>query len=155
MKNQWRSLLICTLAAVTAGSTIGFLSGAPADPLSRDVGSDLQLPTPQRGITVVIGKPGADVSDYVVDLAEGSKLTVFCQSPGRQQVRRIREAASRAGLLGRRIFVELGSLDRIHLADNLADVAFIGEAAAAEVLLEEPHGLFCIHGGLGVNSSFE
>ena len=128
-----RSLLIFALAAITAGATTGFLSADPTAPLPRDVQDDLQWSTTQRGIAVVIAKPGTEVSDYVVNLAKRSKLTVFFQSPGRQQVRRIREAASQAGLLGKRIFVELGSLDRIHLADNLADVAFVDEAAAADV----------------------
>ena len=132
-----RSLLIFALAAITAGATTGFLSADPTAPLPRDVQDDLQWSTSQRGIAVVIARPGTEVSDYVVNLAKRSKLTVFFQSPGRQQVRRIREAASQAGLLGKRIFVELGSLDRIHLADNLADVAFVDEAAAADVSEKE------------------
>mgnify|MGYP001167760506 CR=1 FL=1 len=137
MKNQWRSLLIFALAIITFGSTTGFLSADPAAPLPRDVQDDLQWSTAQRGIAVVIARPGTEVSDYVVNLAKRSKLTVFFQSPGRQQVRRIREAASQAGLLGKRIFVELGSLDRLHLADNLADVAFVDETVAADVSEKE------------------
>ena len=77
MKNQWRSLLIFALAIITVGSTTGFLSADPATRLPRDVQDDLQWSTSQRGIAVVIGKPGTKISDYVVNLAKRSKLTVF------------------------------------------------------------------------------
>jgi hypothetical protein len=50
------------------------------------------------------------------------------QASAADEVQAIREAVHKAGLLGTRVYVDQGSLQRIHLADNLADAVVLGES---------------------------
>ncbi|MCK5272807.1 MAG: PQQ-binding-like beta-propeller repeat protein, partial [Sedimentisphaerales bacterium] len=54
-------------------------------------------------------------------LAQKSKLLIYLQLSNAEDVEAARQAADAAGYYGPRIYVEKGSMDRIHLADNLAD----------------------------------
>ncbi len=81
-----------------------------------------------RGVIAVLDLPGGD-ANYVVELANASELLVYFQSADADQINVVREAADSAGLLGRRIFVDSGALDSIHLADNLADGIIVSAAA--------------------------
>jgi len=77
-------------------------------------------------------------SGPVADLATRSDLTVYFQSRDSRAVREVRQRAEAAAVLGHRVFVEQGSGDRIHLADNLAELVvssvFGGEREALRVL---------------------
>jgi outer membrane protein assembly factor BamB len=94
----------------------------------RSVNDDLARIGTTRGIVVLAELPGNDFQ-YPIELAEASELTVYVQSEDRQRATEVRKAADAAGLLGKRIFVGSGSLDAIHLADNLADCILVTASA--------------------------
>ena len=100
---------------------------AHADKLSDDAQGILKRVGLDRGICVLLGSGPSPVP---VEVARASELTVFVQLPRPEQVAIVRQAADVVGLLGRRVFVDQGSAQHIHLADNLADaVVLLGEAA--------------------------
>lgn len=103
---------------------------ASAEP-ARDALKKLDL---KRGIVAVIGLPG-EKSDaaFVTNLAEQSELMIYFQSPDRKQAESVRKAASVAGLLGKRVFVDSGSVDSLHLSHNLADGVLVAESLAEDV----------------------
>ena len=82
----------------------------------------------QRGIVAVIELP-ADEPSYVVDLARNSELRVYFQSARAADVRAVRTMADEAGLLGNRVFVDSGTVDSIHLGDNVADAILVAPHA--------------------------
>ncbi|TWT84215.1 outer membrane biogenesis protein BamB [Planctomycetes bacterium CA13] len=81
---------------------------------------DLKRFNLQRGIVAVIELPDGDIG-YVVDLCNSSEMTVYFQTADVELAGKVRKVADAAGLLSRRLFVETGSSDSIHLGDNLAD----------------------------------
>ena len=105
--------------------TVLFVSSAVADTSVED---DLEKIGVKRGVVAVLDVPGADASS-VIDLTNSSELTVYFQSANDDQISAVRNAADNAGLLGRRIFVDAGSLDSIHLADNVADSILVSPSA--------------------------
>jgi len=126
-------VVILTLAAVLCAQN------APAAGSSVDAEAALERIGVEKGICAVVGLPNADQPGFVVELAKGSELVVYFQSPSADEVAAVREAADAAGLLGRRVFVGQGSLKSVHLADNLADAVLVsasnrGEADEAEIL---------------------
>jgi len=90
-----------------------------------------------KGICVVLGLPKADQAGFVADLAKGSQLLMYFQSPSEQEVAAVRKRAEEAGLLGKRIFVDRGGWGTIHLADNLAGAVLVSPAAEKSVAREE------------------
>ncbi len=82
-----------------------------------------------RGICVVLGLPDKDQPGFVTDLAEGSELLIYFQSPDREEVTAVRQAAEDSGLLGTRIFVDQGGWESVHLADNLAGAMWVSSSA--------------------------
>jgi len=81
----------------------------------------------RSGIVAVLGDEGCRTA---IDLARREGVTVFVQVAGAQQAADARRAAHEAGLLGTRLFVSEGGLDRIRLADNVADaLVVVGDAA--------------------------
>lgn len=80
-----------------------------------------------RGIMVLLEDVGCKKA---IRLANETELLIYVQFRDDSDVETARRAADTAGLYGKRIFVERGNFDRIHLADNVADalVAF-GKAA--------------------------
>jgi len=82
-----------------------------------------------RGICAVVGLPTGIQPGFVTDLAQGSELLVYFQSPVTDEVAAVRKAAEAAGLLGRRVFVDQGDGDSIQLANNVADVVLVSQAA--------------------------
>ena len=91
-----------------------------------------------RGICVVLGDAGCK---RALQLARQSELLIYLQLPRAEDVQATREIADEAGLYGNRIFIEKGSLARLHLADNLADALIavgtgnsVPEAEALRVL---------------------
>ena len=102
--------LLAWLAALALSAPI-LAAGGEVQAVLKGIGA-------REGICVVLGpaKPG-----FAVDLAKGSEMLVYYQSPEAKEVDALRQAAEAAGLLGRRIFADQGSYKRVHLADNLAD----------------------------------
>jgi hypothetical protein len=87
---------------------------------ARPVDDDLNRIHLQRGIVAVFGLPTDDLN-YLVDLCNASQWTVYYQTSDSKQARKLRQLADSADLLGRRLFIEIGSLQSIHLGNNVAD----------------------------------
>lgn len=88
--------------------------------LANEPAADLSALKLSRGIVAVVGLPSDDVEGVVAACA-ASELTVYLQSPDPELVNAARQAAEESGLLGERVFVQLGSSERIHLGNNVAD----------------------------------
>ena len=106
-----------------------------------------------RGICAVVGDTLAELS---LELARQSELVIYLQFDNDNDVQLARELVNTAGYYGTRIYVEKGGLDRIHLADNLADALIVlneskvaneealrilhpeGKAFFADQILEKP-----------------
>lgn len=78
----------------------------------------------QKGIVAVVGLPEADAS-YLIDLCTKSELTIYFQTDDPELAHSARQAADRAGLLGKRMFVESAALTALSLSDNVADRALV------------------------------
>src|SRR5688572_13774482 len=101
-------VVLSFLAAGRAQNAKGLLEPAGASP----------------GLCVVLGDPRA-----ALELARGTDLRVYVQAADAKEVESLRKAAEDAALLGTKLFVQKGSLARLHLADNLADaVIVLGDA---------------------------
>jgi outer membrane protein assembly factor BamB len=77
---------------------------------------------------------GASKPETAVDFAKGSRFMVYVHCASAAEAQAAREAADAAGLLGRRIFVDHGSRERIPLADNLADAVIVSDPAPGPAL---------------------
>ena len=101
------------------------LAAAPQDPAKdvRDLAGRVGV---DRGICVLLNIPRPS---FPVELAQATHLTVYVQIADRDKATAARKAADRAGLLGRRVYVEEGDAERIHLAGNLADAVVVGGGA--------------------------
>jgi outer membrane protein assembly factor BamB len=101
---------------------------APADPLLQQLGVT-------RGICVVLGDTRGELA---LKAARETDLLVYTQFPGEAEATTVRRLVDAAGFYGTRIYVEQGSLRRLHLADNVAD-ALVVTGAGTE--LAEAEGL--------------
>ena len=90
----------------------------------------------ERGIVAVLGLPEAG-PEALVRLAVPDQRIVYFQSASNDEVASVRAAAAEAGTLGRGVCAHQGSLERIHLADNLADEAVVSPAAAQQLEEDE------------------
>ncbi len=81
----------------------------------------------KRGIVAVLGLPTQD--DYAVQLCDDNELTIYVQVDNLQQANAARTGATKAGLLGKRLFIATGSLLSLHLNDNVADRVLVTTAA--------------------------
>ncbi len=104
------------LAAVWLGWSLGGASTGWAD----QTDDDLKLLDLKRGIVAVVGKLPNDVP-RLIEACRRSELTFFFQTSDADHAAEMRKAADEAQLLGRRLFVEIGTADSIHLGDNVAD----------------------------------
>jgi len=93
----------------------------------------LALVGPGPGICVVLGLPPPAPGGSLAALAEGNAWQFYVQSADPDDVTALRQAAEATGLLGRRVVVERGSWDRIHLADDLADAVIVAGSAVGAV----------------------
>jgi outer membrane protein assembly factor BamB len=75
-----------------------------------------------RGVCVVLGDRTCQAA---IELARKSELLIYVQLRKAQDFEEVCKTADEAGFYGTRIFVGKGRLSRIHLADNLADVAVV------------------------------
>ena len=121
--------------AVIVGSVLllGSAAGLAGEPGESGAKAILAKMPSQKGICVVLGLPRAEPPTFVTELAAGSELVVYFQSPAAEEVQAVRKAAEGAGLLGRRVFVERGPWQQIHLADNLAGAIWVSPAAREQV----------------------
>ncbi|MHC4445411.1 MAG: outer membrane protein assembly factor BamB family protein [Planctomycetota bacterium] len=87
-----------------------------------------------NGICAVLGDHNLQLAK---ELARSSELTLYLQLPRPQNVQTARKEADKAGLLGTRIYIDQGPLERIHLADNLADALIAVGQEANEVPQKE------------------
>ena len=90
----------------------------------------------QRGVVALIGLEGGNVK-LVNDVAKARELTVYYQSPNANDVLSVRQQADAVGLLGNRIFADVGSLDSLHLSHNLADAVVIDQGLVGRVKEDE------------------
>lgn len=88
------------------------------------------------GLVVVLGLP-ADNPQLVEQLADTGDWMIYFQSDRADQVRRVREAADSAGLLGRRVFADFGPFNAIPLTPNLADAIWVDPAVGPRVAADE------------------
>ena len=88
----------------------------------------------KRGIVLVAGDVDSALAAQVADLASGTELTIYVQSSDSKQVRAVREAAEKAGVLGDRVFVEQSGLGRICLGNNVVDMAVVRGVTREELM---------------------
>lgn len=84
-----------------------------------------RLPVP-RGFCLLLGERPLDLA---MELVRESQLLVALQAPDAGSAAEWRKIADGAGVLGRRIFVLEGSLDRLQLADDVVDLFVAMDAA--------------------------
>lgn len=104
------------------------VNSSPGDTNSAGMDALLDKVEATRGICISLG-----VTDLqpVLGLARSTDLLIYVQLPDAGDVEKSRRAADEAGLYGTRIYVEEGSYQKLHLADNIADVLVAaGEATA-------------------------
>jgi len=121
---------ICLLIIAT-----GILLGRPTVSGATQAQSIFEKISVTHGICVVLGDSSGELA---VEMARDSKLLIYVQLPQAKDVEKARKVANDAGFYGTRIFVDQGSLKKLHLADNVADaVVVVGGAKnvpRAEVL---------------------
>jgi len=72
----------------------------------------------RRGICALVGDQAISLA---TKLAARSELVLFAQAATWPEMQSLAREAEKASLLGRRVFVGFGSLDRLALAENVAD----------------------------------
>ena len=106
-----RMLAVCLLLL-----TPGFSSGL----WSAESDFDPQRLEIDRGVIAIIGAEPSDL-ESIIELGLQGELILYVQTPDQVLANVIRSRADDAGLLGRRLFVQTGSAETIHLGDNVAD----------------------------------
>ena len=134
-------ILPATLLAIFAGLCAGLLAYNSIAPSSPEPQVDpraaiLESVGGKVGVVAVIDWPGSNAAS-VMNLLEDNYWRIYFQSDDDQQVEQVRELASEAGMLGRRIFADLGAPDSIQLANNLADSILVASSAADKVTKQE------------------
>ena len=84
----------------------------------------------ERELCAVIGLPDGESASYVTDMATTNTSLYYFQSTNAATVAAVRADADAAGLLGNRIFVDMGSFTNIHLAGSLVSRAMVAEEAS-------------------------
>jgi len=111
--HRWIPAYLCLFLAI---QILTVWSAPTTDPLSR-----IRQTGISRGICVLLDDRRCE---NALKLARQSDLTIYVQLRDRQEVLPARRAAEEAGFYEPRIYVEKGSADTIHLADELADIVF-------------------------------
>lgn len=115
----------CCVALSLGLSGIVRADDLPAASLSDRIGIE-------HGIVAILDLPHGGTRD-VIDLAQSTELVIYFQSADPRQVTLMRDAARSANLLGRRVFVDGGTLSSVHLADNVADAVLVSPTARSQV----------------------
>lgn len=111
--------------------SLTFISLASSGMAADRSADELKKLSIDRGIVCLLGLPSGGAAE-VTELAQGTQLTIYFQSSDADQVAAVRQAADAAGLLGSRVFADVGPFNRIPLSDNLADSILVAPAAAAQ-----------------------
>lgn len=114
----------CVVIAFSLISTVR-ADDVPGADLHDRIGID-------RGVVAVLDLPDGE-AQQVIGLATSTELVIYFQSADAQQVTAMRAAAQAAGLLGRRVFVDGGTLNSVHLANNVADAILVAPSAQEQV----------------------
>ncbi len=129
------------MLTVLAFALASVIAMGPTTVLAEDsVRADAKI---ERGICVLLGLPEAKRPESVIELAAETEALVYFQSPDAKQVSAVRAQAAARGLLGKRVFAELGDLASIHLANNLADRVHVAESVAHSVSKQEVLRVLC------------
>jgi outer membrane protein assembly factor BamB len=91
---------------------------------------------PEGGFVVLVGLPDDD-PQRVMRLAEGNRWMIYVRSDQPDAIRGLRELAESKGLLGDRIFAEIGSPETLPLTPNLADAVWVAPRHAGQVVEKE------------------
>ncbi len=97
----------------------------------------------KRGICVILCDKDCD---QAMQLADDTDMLIYVQMESAKDVDAARQRIDAAGLYGKRIWVEKGNSDKIHLADNLADVLVVLGPAAEEIAEKEALRVLCPRG---------
>ncbi|MEM9658964.1 MAG: PQQ-binding-like beta-propeller repeat protein, partial [Planctomycetota bacterium] len=84
-----------------------------------------------RGIVAGVGLSEEETTD-LLELSQSSELTFYVQSENADAIRKLRVEAGEVGLLGVRIFADVGPQDAVQLADNVADWVVSQPSAGSE-----------------------
>lgn len=115
-------------AVLTSAAAIGVLVIGSATLHADTVAEKLASADVGRGIVAVVGL-SAEEAPAVIDVAAKARWKLYAQPGSESGAAALRKAAARASLLGTRVFVEEGALDRIHLSDNVADFLVLSNDA--------------------------
>ncbi|MCH2203105.1 MAG: PQQ-binding-like beta-propeller repeat protein [Fuerstiella sp.] len=126
MSQTWRLALCLSIASFS-------LQLKANDHLVEDA---LSVVTGDRGVVAVLGLPSDDAR-FVTQLATDRELTIYFQAETSAQASAVQKLADEAGLLGRRVFVEVGDLNSIHLSHNLADAVIVDQSVVDQTSEEE------------------
>ncbi|MBN2473875.1 MAG: PQQ-binding-like beta-propeller repeat protein [Pirellulales bacterium] len=120
---RFRVVHVFVFLAGLFGLALATTSGAAE--VSPEAESALQQIGMRRGICAVLGLPQHGGAGLVCEVARGSELLVYFQSPDSSEVEAVRKAAAEAGLLGNRLFADAGDCRHVHLADDLAGAVLV------------------------------
>ncbi len=126
-KCRWSGFVTVLLAASLLTASLGFFKDRTSLVLEK-IGVN-------RGICVVLGDKKCELA---AKLAKKSQLLIYVQLTPDQNLAAARKAADAAGFYGTRIFIDQGPMDKLYLADNLADAVITAgdtkDICQAEVL---------------------
>jgi len=124
------------MRAMIRWAVIGLLVLAVSPVMAASAEEDLKRLNLRCGIVGVIGLADGD-PQYLVDLCHQSELTVYFQTDDESLAESTRRLASQNDLLGRRLFVQSGPLQTIHLGNNVADRILVLGSASEHVSQDE------------------
>ena len=93
------------VVVLAAASALFPAESPPMHPVAASALGKLDI---DRGIIAVLGLSDDGDASMVTDLARGSQRTIYFQSGQADEVARVRDAAANAGLLGTRVFADVG-----------------------------------------------
>ena len=90
-----------------------------------------------RGVCAMLGIAKGEHRRLALDIVRNTEMLIYFQSSDPEEVADRRAIAEQIGLLGNRVFIDQGDYERVHLADNLADVVVVARSAEEGVADEE------------------
>jgi len=139
MKKRGLPLGMSVLLLITAVAT------AESAPIGQGAETALATMGVRKGVCAVLGLPDKSQPGFVSELAAGSELLVYFQSPDAEEVAAVRQAAQASGLLGKRVFADRGAWRSVHLADNLASAAWVSSSALGSAGVSREEILRVLH----------
>lgn len=112
-------LLLCSTCGAFAGET----------PAAR-AQAVLKASPFDRGVACI---PDCGNGELTMALAEQSEMLILAMDEDGKHVARLQEQAAKAGLLGRRLYVEQGSIDSIPFADHYVDLLALPHLKQADL----------------------